>query len=195
MGSKKKINKPSPNDYFVLMPWACSRAQKLSETIIPQLYGLSKSVWETYSVFIPDFYNLRVCRNNKVQFIVEVKGLDWQVVKVIFHQKRPAGAQIVQHHLQEKALKLKHLKILILKAQTNWDLALKQIGRGQNQFMWQFFSNNEQYNPLTQPENVTTSLSVEHRWLTSSVNWQPYFNCPSDDEHGLPVQYWCQLPC
>lgn len=38
----------------------------------------------TYSVFVPDFYDLGVGRHNQVQLIVEVEGVDWQVVQVIF---------------------------------------------------------------------------------------------------------------
>lgn len=58
---------------------------------------------ESYSVFVPEFYNLRVGRHDQVQLIVEVEWLDWQVVEVVFNKQRLAGAQVIEQHLWDKA--------------------------------------------------------------------------------------------
>lgn len=53
----------------------------------------------TDGVFVPDFYYLRVSRQDEVHLLVEVESFDWQVVKVVFDQQWLAGAQIIQEHL------------------------------------------------------------------------------------------------
>lgn len=60
------------------------------------------SLEKTHRVFIPNFYNLGIRGNDEIQLIVEVERLDGQIIKVVFHQKRLAGAQIIQQHLQKQ---------------------------------------------------------------------------------------------
>lgn len=64
--------------------------------------------WPSYSVSVPDFDDLGVGRNNKIQLIVEVQALDGQVVEVVFHQQRLAGAQVIEQHLRDRTKGLKH---------------------------------------------------------------------------------------
>lgn len=58
---------------------------------------------DSYSVFVPDFYNLWVSRHNEVQLIVEVEWLDRQVIEVVFNQQRLVGAQVIEEYLRDKA--------------------------------------------------------------------------------------------
>lgn len=64
--------------------------------------------WLSYSVSVPDFDDLGVGRNNKIQLIVEVQALDGQVVEVVFDQQWLAGAQVIEQHLQDRTKGLKH---------------------------------------------------------------------------------------
>lgn len=71
------------------------------QRVIQSLY------WPSYSVTVPDFDDLGVGRNNKIQLIVEVQALDGQVVEVVFDQQRLAGAQVIEQHLQDQTKGLK----------------------------------------------------------------------------------------
>lgn len=81
---------------------------RLEKEIMCQHQWVIQSLyWPSYSVSVPDFDDLGVSRNNKIQLIVEVQALDGQVVEVVFHQQWLAGAQVIEQHLRDQTKGLK----------------------------------------------------------------------------------------